>query len=64
MPFVVAAAVLLVGAAAWAIHRLTEPPIMRRRINAGSDRYFAERAAGRAADGDGVDVAGDGGDDD
>lgn len=33
--------------------RLTEAPIMRQRINAGSDRYFAERAA--SGDDDGLD---------
>lgn len=26
------------------IDRHTEPPIMRQRINAGSDQYFAEQA--------------------
>ena len=26
------------------IDRWTEPPIMRQRINAGSDRYFREQA--------------------
>jgi hypothetical protein len=28
------------------IDRLSEPPIMRARVNAGSDRYFAERRVG------------------
>ena len=71
MVLAIAATLLLVGAAgagAWAIHRRrTEPSIMRRRINAGSDRYFAERAASRAAGDEGVDVAvglGDDGDGD
>ena len=35
------------------LERLTEAPIMRQRINAGSDRYFAERDA--AGDDDGLD---------
>jgi hypothetical protein len=63
MPLAIAVAVLLVGAGAWAIHRRTEPPIMRRRINAGTDRYFAERAASRVAEDEGVDGAVDLGDD-
>jgi hypothetical protein len=63
MPLAIAVAVLLVGAGAWALRRRTEPPIMRRRINAGTDRYFAERAASRAAADEGVDCAVDLGDD-
>jgi len=63
MGVLVAAGVLLVAAAAWGFHRATEPPIMRRRVNAGSDRYLAERDR-EGGDASGGDWDGDDGDGD
>lgn len=55
MPVVIVAAVLAAAAGAWMLRRASEAPIMRRRINAGSDEYFAEREAERLRDGSGDD---------
>jgi hypothetical protein len=41
-------AVVALGAAVWwVVERAGEPPIMRRRVNAGSDRYLADRDRAR-----------------
>jgi hypothetical protein len=67
MAVLIVAGLLLVAAVIWWVRRVTEPPIMRQRVNAGSDRYFAERdrAGSDSGDSGGLwDSDGAGGDDD
>ena len=54
---------LVVAGVIWWVRRAAEPPIMRQRVNAGSDRYFAERDRPEGSDG-GDAWDGDDGDDD
>ena len=40
--WVTAVAILVVGAGVWVADRLTESPLMRKRINKGTDRYVRD----------------------
>ena len=56
---------LVVAAVVGWVRRAAAPPIMRQRVNAGSDRYFAERdRAGGESSASGEPFDGDGGGDD
>ena len=45
----IALAALGLPALLWLVDRHTQSPAMRQRVNAGTDRYLAERARARAA---------------
>lgn len=64
MAVLLVAALVLAGGIAWLVARGPGSPAMRRRVNAGSDRYFAERdlATGLALDGPDLHAGDDAGD--
>jgi hypothetical protein len=66
MGVLIVAGLLLVAAGIWWFLRVTEPPIVRQRVNAGSDRHFAgrDRASSDSSESGGLWDGDDGGDDD